>query len=76
MEIHKEQSYKGKYIVLVATLRKSERTQINGSVIYISKGWKKQWNSKYGRQAEIIKIRAQINEIQKQYNTENQQISE
>ena len=55
----------GKYIVIQAHLRKEERSQMNSLMSQLSKQEKEQMRPKVSRQRAIIKIREEINKIEK-----------
>ena len=57
---------RGKFIVIQAYLRKQEKSQINNLTLHLKQLEKeKQTKPKVNRRTEIIKIRAEINEIEK-----------
>ena len=56
---------KGKFIVIQAYLRKQERSQINNLTLHLKEPEKEEeTKSKVSRRKEILKIRAEINEIE------------
>ena len=55
---------KGKLIALQSYLRKQERSQINNLNLHLRQLEKEQTKPKVSRRKEIIKIRAEINEIE------------
>jgi hypothetical protein len=60
---------RGKFIAMTAYIKKSERSQINDLMIHLKLLEKQeQANPKTNRMREIIKIRAEINEIETQKN--------
>jgi hypothetical protein len=64
---------KGKFIATSAYIKRSERSQINDLMLHLKLLEKQeQANPKTSRKREIIKIRAEINEIQTNKNTKNQ----
>ena len=65
---------RGKYIVIQAFLKKQERSQVHNLTLHLKKlGKEQQRKPKPSRRREIIKIRAEINEIEtnKQTNQRN-----
>lgn len=57
---------RGKYIAIQAFLKKQERSQVHNLTLHLKELEKEQErNPKPGRRREIIKIRAEINEIEK-----------
>jgi hypothetical protein len=64
---------RGKFIATSAYIKWSERSQINDLMLHLKLLEKQeQANPKTSRKREIIKIRAEINEIQTNKNTKNQ----
>ena len=55
---------RGKFIVIPAYLRKQEKSQINNLTLHLKQAEKEETKSKVSRRKEIIKIRAEINEIE------------
>ena len=56
---------RGKFLVIQAYLKKQERSQINNLTLYLKEQEKEeQTKPKVSRRKEIIKIRAEINEIE------------
>jgi hypothetical protein len=65
---------RGKFIAVSAYIKKTERSQISDLIIHLKRlGKQEQANLKTNRWREIIKIRAEINEIEtkKKKNTKN-----
>ena len=60
---------KGKFRVIKTDLRKQEKSQINSLTLYLQELKKEQTKRKVSKRKQIIKIRAQTNEIE----TKNQQ---
>jgi hypothetical protein len=64
---------RGKFIAMSAYIKKTERSQINDLMIHLKLLEKKEANPKTNRRREIIKVRAEINEIKtEKKNTKNQ----
>ena len=62
---------RGKFISLRSYLQKQERTQINNLTLHLKKLEKEeQMKPEVSRRKTIIKIRAEINGIEKKYNKE------
>ena len=60
-----------KFIALQAYLKKQEKSQINNLTLYLKElENKERMNTKISRRKEIIKIRAEINEIETKKTTE------
>ena len=55
---------RGKFIAIQAYLKKQEKSQINNLTLHLKELEKKQTKPKVSRRKEIIKIRAEINEIE------------
>jgi hypothetical protein len=55
---------RGKFIAISAYIKKTERSQINDPVIHLKLLEKKEQANPKHRRREIIKIRAEINEIE------------
>ena len=56
---------RGKFIVILAYLRKEEKSQINNLTLHLEElGKEEQTKSKVSRRKEIIKLRAEVNEIE------------
>ena len=56
---------RGKFIAVQAHLRKQEKAQINKLTLHLKQlKWEEQTRPKVSRRKEIIKIRAEINEIE------------
>ena len=55
---------RGKFIAIQAYLKKQEKSQVNNLTLYLKKLEKEQTKRKVSRRKEIIKIRAEINEIE------------
>ena len=55
---------RGKFIAIQVHLRKQEKAQINKLTLHIKQLEREQTGSKVSRRKEIIKIRAEINEIE------------
>jgi hypothetical protein len=64
---------RGKFISMSAYIKRTERSQINDLMLHLKLLEKQeQTNPKTSRRREIIKIRAEINEIETKKNTKNQ----
>jgi hypothetical protein len=64
---------RGKFIVMSTYIKRTERPQINDLTLQLKLLEKQeQTNPKTSRRKEIIKIRAEINEIETKKNTKNQ----
>jgi hypothetical protein len=64
---------RGKFIAISAYIKRTERSQINDLMLYLNLLEKQeQAKPKASRRREIIKIRAQSNEIETKKNTKNQ----
>jgi hypothetical protein len=64
---------RGKFIAMSAYIKRTERCQINDLMLHLKLLEKQeQANPKTNRKREIIKIRAEINEIETKKNTKNQ----
>jgi hypothetical protein len=64
---------RGKFIAMSAYIKKTERSQINDLTLQLKLlENQEQTNPKTSRRKEIIKIRAEINEIETKKNTKNQ----
>jgi hypothetical protein len=59
---------RGKFIVMSAYIKRTERSQINGLMLQLKLLEQEQANPKTSRRKEIIKIRAEINEIKTKNN--------
>ena len=56
---------RGKFVVIPAYLKKEEKSQINNLTLHLKELEKEEeTKSKFSRRKEIIKIRAEINEIE------------
>ena len=55
---------RGKFIAKQSYLRKQEKSQINNLTLHLEQLEKEQTKPKLSRRKEIIKIRAEINEIE------------
>ena len=55
---------RGKFITIQSCLKKQEKSQINNLTLYQKQLEKEQTKSNVNRMKEIIKIRAEINEIE------------
>ena len=55
---------RGKCIAIQSYLKKQETSQINNLTLHLKELAKEQTNPKVSRKKEIIKIRAEINEIE------------
>ena len=55
---------RGKFIAIQAYLRKQEKAQINKLTLHLKQLEREQTRPKVSRRKEIIKIRAEINEIE------------
>jgi rubrerythrin len=55
---------RGKFIAMSAYIEKTERSQINDLMIHLKLLEKQEANPKTNRRRQIIKIRAEINEIE------------
>ena len=55
---------RGKFIVIQANLRKQEKSQINNLTLHLKQLEKEQTKPKVSRRKEIMKIRAEINEME------------
>ena len=55
---------RGKFIAIQAHLRKQEKAQINQLTLHLKQLEREQTRPKVSRKKEIIKIRAEINEIE------------
>ena len=55
---------RGKFIAIQAELRKEEKAQINKLTLHLKQLEREQTRPKDSRRKEIIKIRAEINEIE------------
>ena len=56
---------RGKFIAIQSYLKKQEKSQINNLTLHLKEGEKEeQTKPKVSRRKEIIKIRAEINEIE------------
>ena len=55
---------RGKFITIQSCLKKQEKSQINNLTLYQKQLEKEQTKSSVNRMKEIIKIRAEINEIE------------
>ena len=55
---------RGKFIAIQAELRKEEKAQINKLTLHLKQLEREQTRPKVSRRKEIIKIRAEINEIE------------
>jgi hypothetical protein len=62
---------RGKFIAMSAYIKRTERSQINDLTLQPKLLEKQQANSKTSRRREIIKIRAEINEIETNKQTKN-----
>ena len=60
----------GKFIAMQAHLRKQEKAQINNLTLHLKQREKEQTKHKVSRRKEIVKIRAEINEIETKKTTE------
>jgi hypothetical protein len=60
-----QQMLRGKFRAMNAHIKRSERSQINDLMLHLKLLEKEQANPKTSRRREIIKIRAEINEIEK-----------
>ena len=54
----------GKFIVINASIKKQEKSQINNPTVHFKELDKEQMKPKVSRRKEIIKIRVEINEIE------------
>ena len=54
---------RGKFMTIQAYLRKQEKSQINNLTLHLKLLEKEQTKPKVSRRKEVIKIRAEINEI-------------
>jgi hypothetical protein len=64
---------RGKFIAMSAYIKRTERSQINDLMLHLKILEKQeQAKPKTSRRREIIKIRAEINEIKTKKNTKNQ----
>ena len=61
---------RGKFIVIQAYLRKLEKSQVNNLLLHLKQLEKEQTKPKVSRRKEIIKIRAEINEIETKKKTQ------
>ena len=65
---------KGKYIAIQAFLKKQEESQVHNLTLHLNELEKEQQTKpKPGRRREIIRIRAEINEIETNKQTNNKQ---
>ena len=65
---------RGKFIVIQTYLRKQEKSQINNLTLHLKQLEKEeQTKLKVSRRKEIIKIRAEINEIEMKTNNSKEQ---
>ena len=55
---------RGKFILIQSYLKKQEKSQISNLTLHLKELGKEQTKSKASRRKEIIKIRAEINEIE------------
>ena len=55
---------RGKFIVIQAYLKEQEKSQVNNLTLYLKEIKEEQIKPKVSRRKEIIKIRAETNEIQ------------
>ena len=70
---HWESNPRGKFIALQAYLKKQEKAQINNLTLLLKELEKeKQTRTKVIRRKEIIKIRAQINELESKNDAKDQ----
>ena len=66
-------SSKKKFIAIQAYLRKQEKSEINNLTLYLKElEEEEQTKPKVSRRKEIIKIRAEINEIETKINSKDQ----
>ena len=64
---------RGKYIAIQAYLKKEEQSQMNSLMSQLSKLEKEQMRPKVSRRRDIIKIREEINKIEKNKTVEKNQ---
>ena len=64
---------RGKYIAIQAFLKKQEWSQVHNLTLHLKEPEKEQRKPKPSRRREIIKIRAEINEIETQKNNRTNQ---
>ena len=67
---------RGKFIVIQAYLRKLEKSQVNNLLLHLKQLEKEQTKPKVSRRKEIIKIRAEINEIETKKKNPTEKINE
>ena len=56
---------RGKFTAIQSYLKKQEKSQINNLTLHLKQLEKEQTNPKVSRRKEIIKIKAEINEIER-----------
>ena len=63
----------GNFIAIQSHLKKQEKSQINNLTLHLKQPEKEQRKPKVSRKKEIIKIRAEINEIEMKKNNSKDQ---
>ena len=63
---------RGKFIAVNAYIKKAEISQINNLTVHIKELEKEETKPKASRRKDIIKIRAEVNEIEKRKSTKSE----
>ena len=65
---------RGKFIAIQAYLRKQEKAQTNKLILHLKQLEREQTRHKVSRRKEIIKIRTEINEIEKKIKSKRRKL--